>query len=81
MLGRYKAQINAAYGTTGQLLTATLFFWVLPYKLIALALAIVIVIILLIKLKKKTPPSSNTPKIEELEKELETLKKKYQDRK
>ena len=81
MLGRYKAQINAAYGTTGQLLSATLFFWVLPYKLIALALAIVIVIILLIKLKKKTPPSSNTPKIEELEKELETLKKKYQDRK
>lgn len=83
MLGRYKAQINAAYGTTGQLLTATIFFWVIPYKLIALAITIVVIIILIIKTKSKkntlTPPS--TPKVEELEKELEELKKKYQDRK
>jgi len=81
MLGRYKAQINASYGTTGQLLTATTFFWVIPYKLIALLLAIIIIIILIIKLKKKTPPLSETPKVEELEKELEDLKKKYQDKK
>jgi len=81
MLGRYKAQINAAYGTTGQLLTATIFFWVIPYKLIALLLAIILIIFLIIKLKKKTPPVSGTPKVEQLEKELEELKKKYQDRK
>ena len=83
MLGRYKAQINATYGTTGQLLTATIFFWVIPYKLIALLIAIIIIIILLLKLKKNTPPLSPTitPKVEELEKELEDLKKKYQDRK
>ena len=81
MLGRYKAQINASYGTTGQLLTATIFFWVIPYKLIALLLAIIIIIFLIIKLKKKTPPVSELPKVEELEKELEELKKKYQDRK
>lgn len=81
MLGRYKAQINASYGTAGQLLTATIFFWVIPYKLIALLLAIIIIIFLIIKLKKKTPPASELPKVEELEKELEELKKKYQDRK
>jgi len=81
MLGRYKAQINATYGTTGQLLTATIFFWVIPYKLIALLLAIILIIFLIIKLKKKTPPVSEAPKVEQLEKELEELKKKYQDRK
>jgi hypothetical protein len=81
MLGRYKAQINATYGTTGQLLTATLFFWVIPYKLIALLLAVIIIIFLIIKLQKKAPPLSELPKVEELEKELEDLKKKYQDRK
>jgi len=83
MFGRYKAQINAAYGTTGQLLTATLFFWVIPYKLIALLITIIVIIYLVLKLKKKTPPtdSIDTPKVEELEKELEDLKKKYQDRK
>lgn len=83
MLGRYKAQINAAYGATGQLLTATIFFWVIPYKLIAIAIAIVVIIILIIKTKSKknTLPSNAAPKVEELEKELEELKKKYQDRK
>ena len=81
MLGRYKAQINATYGTAGQLLTATIFFWVIPYKLIALILAIIIIIFLIIKLQKRTPPVSELPKVEELEKELEDLKKKYQDRK
>jgi len=81
MLGRYKAQINASYGTAGQLLTATIFFWVIPYKLIAIILAIIIIIFLIIKLKKKVPSVSELPKVEELEKELEDLKKKYQDRK
>lgn len=82
MLGRYKAQINAAYGTSGQLLTATIFFWVIPYKLIALLIAIVVIIILIIKTKSKnTPLPSSAPKVEELEKELEDLKKKYQDKK
>jgi hypothetical protein len=81
MLGRYKAQITAAYGTTGQLLVATLFFWVIPYKLIALLVAIVVIIILITKIKSKKTPLSSTPKVEELEKELEDLKKKYQDRK
>jgi hypothetical protein len=82
MLGRYKAQINAIYGTTGQLLTATIFFWVIPYKLITLLLIIIVMVIVIVKLKKRTPPtSSETPQVEELEKELEDLKKKYQDKK
>lgn len=81
LFGRYKAQLNAVYGTTGQLLTATIFFWVIPYKLIALLIAIIVVIILILKLKKKSPPTSEPNKVEELEKELEDLKKKYQDRK
>lgn len=81
LFGRFKAQINAAYGTSGQLLTATLFFWVIPYKLIALLLVIVLILILIIKMRsKQTPPTPETPQVEELEKELADLKKKYQDR-
>lgn len=83
LLGRYQAKLTAAYGTTGQVLAATIFFWVIPYKLIALLIAIIVIIVLILKLKKNTPPLSptETPQVEELEKELEDLKKKYQDRK
>ncbi|HWS48919.1 MAG TPA: hypothetical protein VN174_02645 [Candidatus Methanoperedens sp.] len=81
MLGRYKAQINAAYGTTGQLLSATIFFWVIPYKVIAIIILTIIIILILKTKFKKSPSATITPKIEELERELEELKKKYQDRK
>lgn len=78
LLGKFKAQLTAAYGTAGQIATASIFFWVIPYKLIITLVAILTIIILIIKLKKtnQTPK----PKIEQLEQELETLKKKYQDR-
>ncbi len=78
MLGRFKAVLTAAYGNTGQIATSTIFFWVIPYKLIITLVAILTIIILIIKLKQISQPSS--PKIEQLEHELETLKKKYQDR-
>lgn len=81
LFGRYQAQINAVYGTTGQLLTATLFFWVIPYKIVIVTLLILVILYLLFRLfkNKKTPDSDDHSRTEELERELEALKKKYQD--
>ncbi len=83
LLGRFKAILTAAYGTAGQVATATIFFWVIPYKLIITLIAIFIVIVLIVKLKKinEQEMENSQPKIVELEQELETLKKKYKDRK
>lgn len=84
LFGRYRATLNAAYGTTGQVATATIFFWVIPWRLLLLLLLAAILIFVIIKLlpKKGQPPSSEESEhVEELEKELAALKKKYQDRK
>lgn len=83
LFGKFKAQLSAAYGSAGQVATATLFFWVIPYKLIITLIAILTIIVLIIKLKKisQEEMEQSTPKIVELEQELETLKKKYKDRK
>ena len=82
LFGRYMAQFNASYGTTGQVLTATLFFWVMPWRLILLVLiAIALLAAIIFLIKKKSPPTTSSEgQVIELEKELETLKKKYQDR-
>lgn len=45
LFGRYKAALDGAYGSTGQALTAYLYFWVIPWKIITaviLGLAILI---------------------------------------
>lgn len=39
-IGRYTAETNLAYGTSGQVLQDSISFWVVPYKLILLCLAI-----------------------------------------
>lgn len=83
LFGRFQATLNAGYGTTGQALIASLFFWVIPWKLVILIIATLIVILIIAKLSKQKhslPPSSNNDKIEELENELKNLKKKYQDK-
>ncbi len=79
LFGRYKAQFIASYGTTGQALLATAFFWVIPWRLLLTVGAVIIILALLFVItrhpKKTTPlaPSETTP-------ELETLKKKYKDK-
>ncbi|MBI2465304.1 hypothetical protein HYV64_04130 [Candidatus Shapirobacteria bacterium] len=82
LFGRYTATLNAGYGTTGQAISATLFFWVIPWRLIALiiiALILAYVIYTLIRRQQSTPSNEDDGQVEELEKELEALKKKYKD--
>lgn len=81
LFGRYKAELSAAYGTAGGALTAAVFFWVIPWRLLILigtAIAIIVVIILVIKNQPKKD-NNDQGKVDELEKELEDLKKKYKD--
>jgi hypothetical protein len=80
LLGRFQAQLNAVYGTQGQLLTATLFFWVIPWRLIVLLIAAVIVLYFIVVITRRQTISSSEIKADKLEKELEDLKKKYKDR-
>jgi len=83
LFGRYKATLNAVYGTAGGLITATIFFWVIPWRLIILIIAAITIISLLIILtNKKTKGNkfkSSDTEVAQLEKELEELKKKYKD--
>ena len=61
LFGRYQAQFNAGYGTTGQALRATIFFWVIPWRLIILALTTTTIIIILVKLTKIKKEKGITP--------------------
>lgn len=82
LFGRYKATLNAVYGTAGGIVTATIFFWVIPWRLLILAAAavgIIITLIFIFKNKPKKDNPSSTNEVAELEKELEALKKKYKD--
>jgi len=81
LLGRYKAELNAVYGTSGAVATAVIFFWVIPWRFLILVItAAIIIAIIILSLKKKNGDTKETEeKVDELEKELETLKKKYKD--
>ncbi len=82
LFGRYTATVNAGYGTTGQALAATIFFWVIPWRLIILIMAALLLsyVIYTLVRRQQQLPSSTDNQVEELEKELEMLKKKYKDR-
>ena len=77
LFGRYKAQFLASYGTTGQAIAATIFFWVIPWKLILLIITIIVLITLIIILNKKK--NSTLPQTSVDEPELLALKKKHRD--
>ncbi len=79
LLGRYKAQLNSAYGTNGNLLTSTIFFWVIPWKLILVGLTVILIILALFLINRpgsktnlkpgKTLPNNN---LAQLKKKLKT---------
>ncbi|MFZ5366531.1 MAG: hypothetical protein ACOZBZ_04620 [Patescibacteria group bacterium] len=67
LLGRYRADLSASYGTTGQVLLATLYFVVFPVRIaLAIVLAIVIAILIVLFLrrrqKEKEELEEETPK-------------------
>jgi hypothetical protein len=81
LLGRYRATLQSPYGTAGNLITATLVFWVIPWRLLLLISAALLITILLMALFKKPTKQDQAETIDGLEKELEKLKNKYKDKK
>lgn len=81
LFGRYKAELNAVYGTNGQVATASLIFWVIPWRLlILLGLGAAIIAFIIFTKKNKIIKVEDTQeKVDELEAELESLKSKYKD--
>jgi len=79
LLGKYKIELNAAYGESGKILTATVFTWIIPWKIIAIIVLAIVIIILLIsvlyrRLKKQAEELEE--KVEELEEKLEEVEEK-----
>lgn len=74
MFGKYKAELTAAYGESGQALTAIAFFWVLPWKLTVVVILTVLILIILFNnffRKYKKHEQQLEEKIEKLEEKLE----------
>lgn len=72
LFGQYKATLLASYGVNGNLpLTKTIYFWVFPWKIVAVILLIMIAIVLLaIYLTKKKKKQSAPPVV--VDKTVET---------
>ena len=49
MIGLYTANLTMGYGTTGQALTNTITFWVVPYKIILVVLLVLVTVIFIFK--------------------------------
>jgi len=83
LLGPFTAKLAAGYGTQGQALVATTTFWVIPWRLLVLIAAAIVILFVLIKLieqKSREEIIESTGKVDELERELQALKKKYSDK-
>jgi len=73
MMGRYKVELSASYGETGQIIEALAYVWVFPWKLAtAIILGIIVIILLAAFLHKKFKREKEEleEKVEELESEL-----------
>lgn len=79
LLGKYKIELNASYGESGKVLTATVFTWIFPWKIVSIIVLAIVIIILLIsifyrRLKKRAEVLEE--KLEELEEKLEEVEEK-----
>ena len=78
LLGKYKIELQATYGETGKILTASVFTWIIPWKIISLIIITLIIVILLISLfhhRLRRHEKELEEKIEELEEKLESEQK------
>jgi hypothetical protein len=48
MFGYYTANVTLGYGTQGQVVTGTTSFWVIPYKIVAVALLVLITLVFIL---------------------------------
>lgn len=77
--GKYKADLNLAYGTAGHVVTATAFFWLFPIRLVIYTLVAVIsilTIIVLLNKRSKRHQQELEKEVQELKQELESIENK-----
>jgi preprotein translocase subunit YajC len=75
MLGKYKLNLTASYGETGQVLTATTFAWVFPWKVgLSLLLAIIAIILTFVLFYNRV-----LKREKQLEKKVEELEEKLKE--
>ncbi len=77
--GKYRADLNLAYGTAGGLLTASIFFWLFPIRLVIYSLIAIISIlaaVILLNKRSKKHQAELEKEVSELKKELEQIEKK-----
>lgn len=74
--GKYQANLELAYGTAGGLLTATIFFWLFPIRLVTYILILVISLLLAILLVRNKQLKHQR----DLEKEVQELKKELENK-
>lgn len=78
LFGKYKIELTATYGETGKILSAVVFTWIIPWKLISIIVVALIVVILLISLlhhRLHHREKELEERIEELEEKLEEEQK------
>jgi len=76
--GRYKADLNLTYGTAG-ILTATIFFWLFPIRLVIyslIALISVLTVILVLNGRNKKHQEALEKEVQELKEELQNVEGK-----
>lgn len=79
MFGKYKAELVATYGEANKVVTASTYFWVLPWKAMTIAILAIVIIILLLTLffrRFHKREEELEEKVEKLEKKLEQEKSK-----
>ncbi len=78
MIGKYKVNLEASYGETGQALTSNLYVWIFPWRVALIILLTLIIVILLINhfYKEFIKKESNLEKeLEKERQEIEELKR------
>lgn len=77
--GRYKADLSLTYGTADLPITATVFFWLFPIRLviyILVALISVLTIIIILNKRSKKHQQELEKEVQELKQELESIESK-----
>ena len=72
--GRYKADLNLVYGTAASPLSATIFFWLFPIRIVIYSLVLLISILTIIIILNKRSKKHQ----QELEKEVQILKEELE---
>ena len=59
LFGRYKADLKVTYGSDKQVLTKSIEFWVIPYRLIILGIVVLIIVFFVLQ-KSESDVTTNT---------------------